>query len=93
MVQITDSAREKIKEMQAQQKGKYLRIYLDGVGWGGPRLGMALDEPADSEKPVKVNGVGVLIDGSTMALTDQTIIDYVDEPSGRGFLVKGASAC
>jgi hypothetical protein len=32
MVQITDSARDKIKEMQAQQKGKYLRIYLDGVG-------------------------------------------------------------
>jgi Fe-S cluster assembly iron-binding protein IscA len=32
MVQITDSARDKIKEIQEQQKGKYLRIYLDGVG-------------------------------------------------------------
>jgi Fe-S cluster assembly iron-binding protein IscA len=32
MIQITDSARDKIKKMQEQQKGKYLRIYVDGVG-------------------------------------------------------------
>jgi hypothetical protein len=32
MVQITDSARDKLKEMQVQDKGKYLRIYLDGAG-------------------------------------------------------------
>jgi hypothetical protein len=32
MIKITDSAREKIKEIQAQQKGKYFRVYADGAG-------------------------------------------------------------
>jgi Fe-S cluster assembly iron-binding protein IscA len=32
MIQITDTARDKIKEMQEQQKGKFLRISMDGVG-------------------------------------------------------------
>ena len=32
MIQITDSARDKIKEIQEQQKGKLLRISMDGVG-------------------------------------------------------------
>jgi Fe-S cluster assembly iron-binding protein IscA len=32
MIQITDSARDKIKELQAQQKGKYLRVSVDGLG-------------------------------------------------------------
>lgn len=32
MLQITDSARDKIKEIQEQQKGKLLRISMDGVG-------------------------------------------------------------
>jgi Fe-S cluster assembly iron-binding protein IscA len=56
-------------------------------------LGMALDEPAEKEKPVKVNGLDVLIDDFARGFTDETIIDYVDEPSGRGFIIKGASAC
>jgi Fe-S cluster assembly iron-binding protein IscA len=54
---------------------------------------MALDEPAENEKPVQVNGVSILIDSPARALTDKTVIDYVDEPSGSGLLVKRASCC
>jgi hypothetical protein len=56
-------------------------------------LGMALDEPADNEKPVQVNGIDVLIADSHRSLVDRTVIDYIDEPRGGGFLVKGASSC
>jgi Fe-S cluster assembly iron-binding protein IscA len=54
---------------------------------------MALDEPIDNEKPVQVNGIDVLIAESHKSLVDKTVIDYVDEPSGGGFMVKGASSC
>ncbi len=54
---------------------------------------MALDEPTENEKPVQINGVDVLIADFVRSLTDDTVIDYVDEPSGRGFLVTGASSC
>jgi hypothetical protein len=32
MIQITDSARDKIKELQGLEKGKYLHVYVQGVG-------------------------------------------------------------
>ena len=56
-------------------------------------MGMALDEPMENEKPVQVNGIDILIEDIVKSLTEETVIDYVDEPSGRGFLIKGASAC
>jgi hypothetical protein len=54
---------------------------------------MALDEPTENEKPVQVNSIDILIDDYARALTDSTVIDYIDDPSGRGFVVKGALAC
>lgn len=32
MIQITDSARDKIKELQGEEKGKYLRVFVQGAG-------------------------------------------------------------
>ena len=32
MIEITDTARDKIKEILNQNSGKYLRIFLDGAG-------------------------------------------------------------
>jgi Fe-S cluster assembly iron-binding protein IscA len=54
---------------------------------------MALDEPTENEKPVQVNGIEVLMADFARSLTDETVIDYVDEPSGSGFLVKDDSSC
>jgi Fe-S cluster assembly iron-binding protein IscA len=54
---------------------------------------MALDEPTENEKPVQVNGLDILMADFARSLTDETVIDYVDDSSGSGFLVKGASAC
>jgi Fe-S cluster assembly iron-binding protein IscA len=32
MVQITDTAKEKIKEVLDQNTGKYIRLFIQGVG-------------------------------------------------------------
>ncbi len=32
MVQITDTARDKIKEVLDENAGKYLRIFIKGIG-------------------------------------------------------------
>lgn len=32
MVQITDSARDKIKEIIDQETAKFLRLYIEGIG-------------------------------------------------------------
>ena len=93
MVEITDAARDKIKEALDQNAGKYLRIFVEGSGWGGPRLGMALDEPEENEKTVEINGLNVLIDDYVRPFTDGTKLDYVKRPGGEGFIMDSGSSC
>jgi Fe-S cluster assembly iron-binding protein IscA len=52
-------------------------------------MGMALDEPKEDEKPVDVNGIGVLIADFARPFTDGTTIDYVIRPDGEGFMING----
>ena len=89
MVQITDSARDKIKEILETEDNKFLRLYIEGIGWGGPRVGMALDEPDADEVAQDVNGIGVLVSDRVKDLVDNTVIDYVIESEGEGFVMVG----
>jgi Fe-S cluster assembly iron-binding protein IscA len=52
-------------------------------------VGMALDEPDDDETPVTVNGIGVLVSEPVQPYVKGTIIDYIVEPQGEGFVLKG----
>ena len=54
---------------------------------------MALDEPKENEESVQVNGIDVLIADSVKPLVDGTVVDYINDPTGKGFVVKGASSC
>ena len=54
---------------------------------------MALDEPEKNEPTVAVNGIDVLVADFVRPLVDDTTVDYVTEPYGEGFVIKGASSC
>ena len=87
MVVITDEARDKIKEALEQNQGKSLRIYMDGVGWSGPRLGLALDEPAAEEKATEINGIDVLLDDRIKPFVQDITLDYVKNNGEEGFML------
>lgn len=44
MLNISETAQSEIKKVETENPGKRLRIIMAGFGWGGPRLGLALDE-------------------------------------------------
>jgi Fe-S cluster assembly iron-binding protein IscA len=54
---------------------------------------MALDEPKENEESVLVNSIDVLIADSVKPLVEGTVVDYVDQPTGKGFVMRGASSC
>ena len=97
MIEITDAAKDKIQDVLNENKGKYLRIVVEGGGWGGgPRLGMALDEPRGNEEAIQVNGIDVLISSEVKPAADVHKIDYVKSPRGEGFIIAptyGQSCC
>ena len=94
MISITDLAKEKIEEVLQSNPGKYLRLIIQGYGWGGPQLGLALDEPRGSEVPVEVNGLGVLIADKVKGYVDGSVVDYIKSSNGEGFAIRGGgSSC
>ena len=56
-------------------------------------MGMALDEPKENEQPVKVNGIDVLVEDFIKDLVDDTKIDYVENPDGKGFTITNGDEC
>ncbi len=63
MLQITDSAREKIKEVQEQQKGK--RCVFPWTEWveAGPAWGWRWKSQRRMKNRCQVNGIDVLMAG------------------------------
>jgi len=94
MLEITDVARDKIKEVLSENSGKYLRIAIE-AGWGGPRLGLALDELKENEKTTQVNGIDLLISDEAKPYSDGNTIDYIQSTDGEGFVIDkpGQTGC
>jgi Fe-S cluster assembly iron-binding protein IscA len=90
MIEITDIAKDKIKEALNKNPGKYLRILVEGYGWGGPRLGLALDEPEANEAAIPVNGLDVLISDEVKSLAESSTLDYINESYREGFTIRKA---
>ena len=86
MLEITDVAREKIEEVLSEYPGKYLRIAIE-AGWGGPRLGLALDELKENEETTQINGIDILISDEVKPYSDVSTIDYIQSTEGEGFII------
>ncbi len=77
---------KKILDSQPQQP-RNVRIFLAGMGWSGPTLGLSLDEKKDTDLVDDTNEVTFLMD---KALHDQ-MGDIKIEFMGNGYLVVPAN--
>jgi Fe-S cluster assembly iron-binding protein IscA len=95
MIELTNLAREKLRELLKENPGKFARIIIDGFGWGGPRLGLTLDEPKNNESAIQVNDINFLISDELKPYADISIINYRDLPNRKGFAIirKGPGCC
>lgn len=61
-VQITDKARDFLLKIFKEKNANGIRAYFGGFGWGGPQIGVALDEPREGDKVEVINGIRVAMD-------------------------------
>ena len=87
MLQITHTAREKFKELMKEHTGKFLRVVFEGFGWGGPSLGLTLDESKDEKQLYTINEIDVLIDDNVLPHAKESQIDYISNSYGEGFSI------
>ena len=92
MIEVTEKALTELKELLAKQEnaGKFIRLFFGGVGWGGPRLGMTLDESTEKDEKIETGGISFLVDQSVRDMITQNgnvSIDYSDSFLRKGFTV------
>lgn len=75
-----------------------MRIFMAGLGCGGPQYGLALEEKATSEDRItESNGVKIFLDENMDVLLSGAEIDYIETEYGAGFVINnpnvGAGGC
>ncbi len=88
MIQLTDTAISKVKEILDTQEPKPagLRIAVVGGGCSGFSYSMAFENtPNMLDKTYEFDGLKVFIDQASMLYLDGAKVDYVETLEGAGF--------
>ena len=85
MFTVTEKALEVIKDFIKEKKAdSAVRITLS-IGWSGPTLGMALDEPVNTDEVFEEKGTKFVIDKDIYNQAKPINVDFVSTPQGSGF--------
>ena len=84
-VTLPDTAVDTLKDIlkDNQDRPSNIRVYFAGVGWGGPSVGLALDEQDEKDLTFDVNGLHFVMDKNEY----EQYGDITIEDSGYGFRV------
>jgi iron-sulfur cluster assembly accessory protein len=88
MVQLTENAGTKVKEILSSQEPKPagLRIAVVGGGCSGFSYSMAFEnQPNMLDKTYSYDGLKVFVDQASMLYLDGAQVDYVETLEGSGF--------
>jgi len=88
MVQLTDNAVHKVREILASQEPKPagLRIAVVGGGCSGFSYSMAFEnQPNMLDKTYSYDGLKVFVDQASLLYLDGAEVDYVETLEGAGF--------
>ena len=96
MVQLTEKAVSKVKEILDSQEPKPAGLRISVVGGGCSGFSYMLDlteEPkSDMDEELEEKGVKILVDMKSNLYLNGVEIDFKDEVMGRGFVFKNPNA-
>jgi iron-sulfur cluster assembly protein len=91
MITITErAAREALRILEEQQKPEAMvRIWIAGVGCGGYRYGLGIDErsPEQGDEVFTQDGVRVVVDAGSLEHLAGAKLDWIDDPAAQGFSI------
>ena len=96
MITITDSAKDKITSLLAEENNPelMLRTFVQGGGCSGFQYGFTFDEDQnedDFEFDIG-NNYKMLVDALSMQYLQGAVIDYVEDVMGANFSIKNPNA-
>ena len=91
---FTDSAASKVKDLIDEEGNPdlKLRVFVSGGGCSGFQYGMVLDEVADGDEVLELEGVKVIVDPMSLRHLEGAEVDYKEDLMGGGFAIKNPNA-
>lgn len=94
MIILTPRAARQVRTMQADLNApeKQLRVLVESGGCSGFQYGMSFDAPKPEDTRLQSEGVPIVIDATSLAYLDGSVIDFDDGLHGKGFEIKNPNA-
>ena len=94
MITLTDSAVAQIRQLQAEKatEGQKLRILVEAGGCSGFEYGMSFDNKKEDDQVFENNGVKFLVDETSLEYLNESVVDFDDGLTGKGFEVRNPNA-
>lgn len=95
MITATDSAVKHLRELllgSAAAKGSGLRLAVRRGGCAGLEYAMNVDSPGSTDRVFDQGGVQIIVDEQSLAMLDNSCIDYSESLSDSGFRVLNPNA-
>ncbi|QST00033.1 adhesin [Pontibacillus sp. ALD_SL1] len=87
-MKISNEAKEQLLQIIDEEESSNLRFFAAG-GCGGTQLGLGLEEPAESDIKLEVNGIRVSIESSMQDVAKDIELDLQESSEGVDFVIKG----
>ncbi len=94
IVTVTAKAQAKVRDFlkDEENKGKALRVYVEGGGCAGFQYGLAFDDRRDTDEVVACEGFDVVVDPMSAMYLRGAKVDYVEGLYGAGFKIDNPNA-
>jgi iron-sulfur cluster insertion protein len=95
MIEITNSAVEKIKDIIAEENNPslFLRMFVQGGGCSGFSYGFTLDEAqTEDDFTIEKDGVSIMVDSMSFQYLSGATVDYKEDLQGSQFVIKNPNA-
>jgi iron-sulfur cluster assembly protein/iron-sulfur cluster insertion protein len=94
MISLTVQGAAQIKVLEGQQTdaSKRLRVFVESGGCSGFQYGMSFDVQKDGDHVCESEGVSFLVDATSYAYLDESVIDFDDGLHGKGFEIRNPNA-
>lgn len=95
MINITDSAKQKINEILLEESNPdiKLRVFVQGGGCSGFQYGFTLEDTANEDDwQYDIDTFKLVVDPMSMTYLDLATIDYTENLDGSQFIIKNPNA-
>ncbi|MCJ7443631.1 MAG: adhesin [Methanotrichaceae archaeon] len=87
MIEITEAAAKALERSQVE--GKVIKMFLAAIDSTGANYGLALGDPENEDVILEDRGIKIHINPSDVELLRETIIDFINDERGTGFIIRG----